>query len=1191
MISKVYHLADLHIRKGSLLESRYDEYNQVFNRCIAKIKDTYIPKESICVICGDIFHHKLQISSNGIILFNNFISNLASLMPTFIIQGNHDLIQENNDDNNDLIKAILSNDISNVIYLNKTGTYQYDNINFGLVSIKDILQQNTSYGLVDTLPKFPEPKKNFINIALSHSTVKNSYLHNYTKNYHGIPIEWFKGYDIVMLGDIHLQSTKYNKKNNLYYGYSGSLIQQDFGEGLFNHGFLEWDISDTIKVNKHHVYNSIGKAIIRLINEDELFINAQNYVPFSQFLKMDDIPEMLNIRLYIKSNIEETINHIRTKLKSINKECIIDVIHSNLLTEQASTQPQDQYNVDISELNSTQTIIDFFKSYENTEVYGKNSDWIKLFSNYDKFLLNESLNVAEIIAKKVKTKNEKLRKHIDTLGSTKVVNSVININIKEIQFDWILSFGKGNKFIFDKDRVILINAPNGYGKSAFLECIMISLFGESIPSRYNKHTSVSIINKSKPFNCDTSNTKILFTLNGKEYTIVRVFFELKDSKNKNIKRLFAKNVELYENDELIKSGANVVNKWVLNNICSIQDFLLSSLISQNFDQDFFKFKPQDQMTTLDTFLKMENINSLTALLKDSKKEYQDLINHINTYINANQPSKISTYSSLEDIQNNIGIIAQQKHKLKLELQILQAIQVSQTVHVQSDFIPDLSPEELLVKEKSIQQEMGLLQVVFDGYANFEIDISDPSIYLNDEFNTHQNIIKIDLKKDLKEIIIEIKTLTEEYDLLTHHLELHNSKKPLTTVSREDCLTFFHTYKKFHSLYANYEIPSELNYTCEDVENIAYDINLVSESIENLQNMLTTNTKLSNFDHYSFNQNCWACRKNFTENQHIINTIEYIEKKQHLEKYSFYMKNKEDIDKYNVMNKEKQSWDLQFEKVDVYEKWLNIKSCAENEIKELYEQISYKQKQLKEAYDYQVRYTQLVKFQNELDYLMMSKQYYVERKKDVQMQLDKLVVQERDAYVELSKYEIDNVNITKFENTQKTYHEFLELLINRIDLFEHFLETIKKYKTWIYEEKLLPLVITKSNKLLSFIFSQRPLQLKFKFLENNVYYTIIDEGNEINIEKLSGAQSFAVSLSFRLALSSIGISKIACNQLFIDEGFCSYDDTNLSQVPLIFQNIRRMYNSIIFVSHLEDIKTCADKIVHISRKNGISKIMN
>ena len=190
MVKKIFHIADLHIRRGNQEESRYLEYENVFANFVRDLKRLYTPNESLLVICGDIFHHKLQISPPGIRLFNMFINDVKALMPVIIIQGNHDLLQENNEISHDIIEAILLNsDSTNVTYLRDTGTYEYENVSFGLVSIQDMLKIGCSSGLVSELPAFPEPHNTKFNIALSHCSIKNCYLNNNTRLTEGIPID------------------------------------------------------------------------------------------------------------------------------------------------------------------------------------------------------------------------------------------------------------------------------------------------------------------------------------------------------------------------------------------------------------------------------------------------------------------------------------------------------------------------------------------------------------------------------------------------------------------------------------------------------------------------------------------------------------------------------------------------------------------------------------------------------------------------------------------------------------------------------------------------------------------------------------------------------------------------------------------------------------------------------------------
>ena len=163
MFTQIFHLADIHIRKGNYLDSRYTEYLDVINNTIQSFEKLHKKDESICVLCGDIFHHKLQISSHGIVLFYKLVYAIADMMPIVIIQGNHDLIQENNDENNDLIKALLDNNVhKNIHYCDKTSTFDIGNIHFGLVSIRDMLDNLNSSGLVKETIYLLSPKQKMI---------------------------------------------------------------------------------------------------------------------------------------------------------------------------------------------------------------------------------------------------------------------------------------------------------------------------------------------------------------------------------------------------------------------------------------------------------------------------------------------------------------------------------------------------------------------------------------------------------------------------------------------------------------------------------------------------------------------------------------------------------------------------------------------------------------------------------------------------------------------------------------------------------------------------------------------------------------------------------------------------------------------------------------------------------------------
>lgn len=257
-ITHIIHLADLHIKTGDTFKSKYDEYETVFKNLFEDLSN-FIPiiqNKAIIIIAGDIFHNKLKIESPGLKLVLTFLKNLGSISPVYIIRGNHDYRQEYPNEP-DLIESLFSIDIPNVTYWNNTGHFIVSNIGFGLVSIQDALLKGNTSGITPELPNFPDPKyfdkypQIKHKIALFHGAITKTKLPNgmIMDEKHTYPLQWFKGYDSVILGDIHLQQLhgvsqiKNKIKHNFKYsteidnytytdtqpwGYPGSLLQQNF---------------------------------------------------------------------------------------------------------------------------------------------------------------------------------------------------------------------------------------------------------------------------------------------------------------------------------------------------------------------------------------------------------------------------------------------------------------------------------------------------------------------------------------------------------------------------------------------------------------------------------------------------------------------------------------------------------------------------------------------------------------------------------------------------------------------------------------------------------------------------------------------------------------------------------------------------------------------------------------------------
>ena len=84
----------------------------------------------------------------------------------------------------------------------------------------------------------------------------------------------------------------------------------------------------------------------------------------------------------------------------------------------------------------------------------------------------------------------------------------------------------------------------------------------------------------------------------------------------------------------------------------------------------------------------------------------------------------------------------------------------------------------------------------------------------------------------------------------------------------------------------------------------------------------------------------------------------------------------------------------------------------------------------------------------------------------------------------------------------------------------------------------------------------------------------------------------MGLAIKITLSNLGVSKLRCSQLFIDEGFTSCDKEHLEKVPLFINSLLHLYGSVLVVSHLQNIKENISIEMNIERdeKKCLSKLI-
>ena len=703
-IEYIFHLSDIHIRSGNKTQCRYDEYLVGIQNLTKSIKqhDDFILHRSVCIITGDIFHNKSKIETPGISLFYTLISNLAAILPVYIIQGNHDYKQEDSDES-DMISAFLNNNtLDNVFYMNKTGLYVANEVVFGLVSISDVLTKGDTSGHVENLPDFPKyfPNNTKYKIALFHGTISNCTLQNYSKSSCGYPIEWFKGYDYGCFGDVHLMQVHQNDDLKIKWGYPGSLIQQNFGETVHNHGYILWNIHD----NSHKFYDVLTDYYLINLKYDNIF-NTWKICnkAINEEISLDDFisdKHVNNLKIKISSRYStDDIIKLKDILKDKPHEIIYDISNNDDINPSTNTESYKEHNIDISNYNQLDNIIDYIKHNGDQNILNK-CNWIDYFEKPEKLCMHVDCAPKSILSK-IDDKNKLILKQIDTvelmLDSLTIKKNTLCLNY--MSWNWLLCYGDNNHFNFDltKNKSTLISGKNGVGKSSFNEIVCIALFGQAIPSRTNISKSGDIICIKKPKD-KTANTSLIFTINDSCYKLHREFrYQADGIKLHKLSVKLLKKQHLNDEFRCFKSGP-CVEQWITSHIGKLETFLLSSMISQNFDEDFFSKKSQDQFEILDKSLNINVLNNIIQLYKQITLFYNTIIDSFDVVYKSNVEKldhiNLTDYDRLEHKYN------ENKDKLRELKQLLNDMEpIKWNEHY------ELSEQAIALKIKQLEQSI------------------------------------------------------------------------------------------------------------------------------------------------------------------------------------------------------------------------------------------------------------------------------------------------------------------------------------------------------------------------------------------------------------------------------------------------------------------------------------------------------
>jgi DNA repair exonuclease SbcCD ATPase subunit len=222
-------------------------------------------------------------------------------------------------------------------------------------------------------------------------------------------------------------------------------------------------------------------------------------------------------------------------------------------------------------------------------------------------------------------------------------------------------------------KTFLIKARNGTGKSAIYNILLLAIWGNNkTKSKNNVNLSSSVINCNKK----RASTIIDIEINNIVYRIVRKFDKTKKQKDNNKFETSLNNdtttIYKFINDVdmiIYKDGNGSSNETVRELFGSMDNFLHSSMITQNNDNDILKLDYLTTLQLIDKYSNVEYIYNLQTLFNTANNKYKDLKKTIENkkqvYEKLLSTNKIEELTE-EEIQKTNNLISElQKQKEEL----------------------------------------------------------------------------------------------------------------------------------------------------------------------------------------------------------------------------------------------------------------------------------------------------------------------------------------------------------------------------------------------------------------------------------------------------------------------------------------------------------------------------------------------
>jgi len=702
-LKAVCHLADIHIR----LFRRHEEYEEAFDRLYNDIRSKNL-EDFVIVLAGDIVHAKTDMSPEMVEVASKFLKNMADIAPTILIAGNHDCNLANQN-RLDALSPIVNNlQHPDLHYVKYSAVVRVADTEFAVCSVFDEQITWPSAGDCVTDNK----------IALYHGPVHGSLTDaNFAITNRHVGVDTFDGYSIVMLGDIHRHQIlqEYDPSTGKpIVVYASSLLQQNHGESIDNHGWCLWNVQDrTFEFVPLH--NDYGYATIEVIG-DRIEMPSR-------------IPNKARVRLFTgdldNTESKKLISSLRKKYNIIELSINKNRFNKNSITTSNGT---------------AHALMDFTSpSTQNQFIV----DWLN--RNYPTLDDSTIQNIQNI--------------NIELNGKIHHEDYSRNISWRPLNFKFsnMFSYGEGNEINFDDMQGLYgIFAQNASGKSSILDSLMFCLYDKTPRAFKGDHI---MNNRKNAFECE-----LTFEINDEVFGIRRVGNR---KKNGDVKV----DVEFWkvaDNGKISLNGESRrdTNANIRTYVGTYEDFIMTAFSGQTSNSLFIDKSHSERKDLLIQFMGLNIFDKLYDIANEEAKGITGVLKRFNK---SDVTDKItSTHEELLEVKNRLADLEMQKSLLEQERLVIDSNY--ENLQSQKVQMPQIS-KNLDILEGDLDRFNNLLLEQTEKLDNFISDINN----LRDEVDTNTQLLSEYNAEELLSSVDSFRRLTNDLNNIQANTNIIDSK--------------------------------------------------------------------------------------------------------------------------------------------------------------------------------------------------------------------------------------------------------------------------------------------------------------------------------------------------------------------------------------------------------------------------------